>query len=275
MEPHRIAHQRGRAAQVQRGIGRTGKADHVLRPQPVQHVAQSADHQLHRTFGQDAAFDDHAETGLGQIAGLRRRFDDGGHPRQQRRRQFFQHPPDREVERVDMHRDTLQRHADMLAQKAAVARKLLDLAIDIDLPVRHLAAALAGHHHHRADTALDIDRPVAPGRPGQRVQRVQLFLALRDVAAQRLDHARAVVKTHRAQGRSTRVARPVQHRLRIRRGATGHRDHRAGHRPVDRPCIVTRGNPSPRRIAFRFQHDESSLLDCAHHDATRGGNQHY
>ena len=104
-EARRVARQRRVGAQLQRGRGRAGEADHILRAQPVEQIAGAADDQLHRALGQDAAVDDHPKGGLGQIAGLGRGFHDRRHPGQQAGGKLFQHPPDREVEGVDMDAD--------------------------------------------------------------------------------------------------------------------------------------------------------------------------
>jgi hypothetical protein len=110
----------GRRPQGQRRGGRAREADHILPVQPVQKIAQIARDQLHRAFGQDAAFQHDPHRRLGHVAARRRRFHDRGHARQKRRRKFFQHPPDGKVEGVDMDRDPLQRRADMLPHEAAL-----------------------------------------------------------------------------------------------------------------------------------------------------------
>ena len=86
----------GVRAQLERGRGRAGEADHVLPGQMVEQVADPADDQLHRSRREHAGFDHDLERGFGQIGGRRGRFDDRRHAREQGRRELLEHPPDRE-----------------------------------------------------------------------------------------------------------------------------------------------------------------------------------
>jgi hypothetical protein len=61
----------------------------------------------------DSTHDAHRR--LGEIGGGGRGLDDGGNASEQRRRQLLQHAPDREVERIDVHRRALERGHDVLA----------------------------------------------------------------------------------------------------------------------------------------------------------------
>ncbi len=49
----------------------------------------------------------------------------------------------------------------MLAKEGSVAAKLLDLAIQIDMPIGHLAPPLGGENKHRADAAINVDQMIA------------------------------------------------------------------------------------------------------------------
>ena len=118
-ETHRLLQDMRVRPQLERRIRRTGKAHRVLAGQPVQHVAQATGHELQRALGQQTAFQHQPHRQFGDVTGGRRRFHDRGHPRQQGRPQLFQHPPDREVEGVDMHSDALQRRTDVMAQELA------------------------------------------------------------------------------------------------------------------------------------------------------------
>ena len=76
-----------------------------------------------------------------------------------------------------MHRDPVQRQGDMLAQKGAVSRQLLDFTIQIDVPVRHFAPPLGGKNKHRADAAINVDPAILTRCTGQRVQGIEFLFA--------------------------------------------------------------------------------------------------
>ncbi len=117
-EPDALALDDGVRAKLERGRGRAGEADHVLPGQMVEQVADAADDQLHRARRQQAAVDHHPERGFAQIGGRAGRLDDRRHAREQGRGELLEHPPDREVEGVDVHRRALQRRVDVLADEA-------------------------------------------------------------------------------------------------------------------------------------------------------------
>ena len=85
----------------------------------IEHISQSSGHQLDRAVRQDTRLDHQAETGLGHLTGGGGRFDDSRHASQKSWCQLLQHTPDRKIERVDMHGNTLQRCTDMTAHKLA------------------------------------------------------------------------------------------------------------------------------------------------------------
>ena len=74
--------------------------------------------------------------------------------------------------------DALQRRADMLADKTAATRQHLDIAIEIDMRIRHLAPTLGGEDKHRADSAIDVDPAVGSCRAGEIGKLIQLGLAI-------------------------------------------------------------------------------------------------
>ena len=134
----------------------------------VQHIAQAPRHQLDRAIWQNAGLDHQAETGFGHLTGGGGWFDDGGHTGEQRRGELFQHAPNGEVEGVDMHRDALQRRADVAPHELTGAAQLFHGTVQIDLIIRHLATALGGIDLHRADAAIHVDQVV-----GLRTARVE------------------------------------------------------------------------------------------------------
>ena len=127
----------------------------------VQHIAQAPRHQLDRAVWQNTGLDHQAETGLAHLTGGGGGFDDGRHPGKQRRGELFQHAPNGEVERVDMHRNALQRRADVAAHELTRAAQLFYRTVKIDLIIRQLAATFGGVDLHRADPAIHIDHMVS------------------------------------------------------------------------------------------------------------------
>ena len=121
---HRIA------LQLHRGRGGTGETHHVLKRQMLHQVADPADHQLDRAPGQDVGFDHHPERGFGEPGGRACRLDDRGDPGKQCRGKLLEHSPDREVERVDMERDPLERGEDMLPDEGPGLAQRLHCAVE-------------------------------------------------------------------------------------------------------------------------------------------------
>ena len=237
-EADRVLDDMGRGAQRSRcGCG-AGEAHHVLAGEPVEHVAQAPGDKLQRAFRQQPALQHDPHAGLGHVAGRRGRLHDGRDTGKQRRREFFQHPPDREVEGVDMHRDALQRRADMLAEKGPGAGELFDLAIEIDMAIWQFAPPLGGEDKDRADAAIDIDQVIFLGRPGGKGDVVERLLVLAEFQRQRLEHPRAVVEGHRPQGRAALGADEIEHCGDVERVIPGLGHRSAGHGRADEagPC---------------------------------------
>ena len=163
--------------QLHRGRRRAGEADHVLAGEMIHQIAGRAHDQLQRALGQHVGLDHDADRKLGQIAGRRARLDDRRHAREQGRPELLQHPPDREVERVDMDGDALERGEDVLADEAAALRQRLHRAVDQHPAVGQFAPALGGEGEERAGAALDVDPAVAARRAGGVGELVQFLLA--------------------------------------------------------------------------------------------------
>ena len=233
-------------AQFQRGAGGAGEADHVLHGQMVQHVAQAAGDQLQRAFGQDAAVQHQFHCQFRHIAAVGGGFHDGGNAGQQGGCQFLQHAPDREVEGVDMHRDAAQRGADVLAQEGAVAAELLYVAVEVDMAVRHLAAALGGEDEHGADAAVDVDHVVGLRGAGVERQVIERLLVLVQVAGERLQHPGAVVECQLAQVGAAHGAGVVEHSLHVELVIAGAGNHLAGDGAGDVAGTCARCDPLTR-----------------------------
>ena len=123
---------------------------------------------------------------------------------------LFQHAPDGEVERVDMHGRAFERHADVLTDERAGLRQHLDVAVDVDAAVRQLARAATRISEQRAEAAVDVDHRVRLGRAGRIRQRVELFLELAQLLRELLEHRGPFVKRELAQRRPADLARITQ-----------------------------------------------------------------
>ena len=163
-----------------------------------------------------------------------------------------------------MHRHALKRGADMLANKATVPRQHLDIPIEVDMGVWHLAPPFRGKDECRSDPAVDIDPAVGFGRAGQIGQLIKLVFSRREVLRQRLQHAGAVMECHRAKRRAARRQRMVVHRRHVGRTGTGITDHRAGECVVKRHGIIGGRCPlsSYKGMNLEEAHGTSILNGC-------------
>ena len=101
-----------------------------------------------------------------------------GRPGEERGRELLEHPPDREVEGVDLDRDAGPRGVDVLADERARRGRAARAAVEEDGVVGQLADALAGEAEQRAEAAVDVDHRVALGRAGAERELVELVLVL-------------------------------------------------------------------------------------------------
>jgi hypothetical protein len=177
----------------------------------LEQVANAAADQLHGARRQNPGFHHDAQGALGEIRGLGRRLDDRRHAREQRRRQLFQHAPDREVERVDVHRGALKRHTDVLADEGAGPGEGFEPAIHIHPAVGKLACALACINEQGADAPVDINPGITLGRPGGVGQLVELVLVFTEEFRERFEQTRSLVKRQPPQVGAAHFARVRQH----------------------------------------------------------------
>ena len=119
-EPHRFFQQARMASELQCRRGRACEGHRILAIEQIEQIAGRAADKLYGPFRQQAAFDHHRKTGMGQVGGRRCRLDDCRNTGKQRRCQLFQHAPDRKVVGIDVNGNALQRHTDMLANKGSV-----------------------------------------------------------------------------------------------------------------------------------------------------------
>ena len=251
-ELDRLALDDGMGLELERGACRAGEADHVLPGEMVEQVADPADDQLQRAIGEQPGVDHDPHRGFAQISGRAGRLDDGGHPREQGRGKLFEHAPHGEVEGVDVDRGAGHRRIDVLADEAAAFRQRLDRAVEQDVGVGELAAALRREAQQRASAALDVDPAVLARRAGEVVELVQFLLAREDGEPEPLDDPRAVVERQLAQGGAADGAGVIQHRREIDPARSGRRDKAAVDRADDIGAVAGARNPLVAGIIEQF-----------------------
>ena len=248
-------------AQVGAGRGGAGERDRVLRAELVEQAGGAAAEQLQRALGEDAGLDDPADDELGEVRRLAGRLDDRRQPGEEGRGELLEHAPDREVERVDLHRDAGPRGVDVLAEEGALPAELLRPAVEDDGVVGQLAGALAGVGEDRADAAVDVDRRVALGGAGAGGERVELVLALGEVLGQRLEQAGALVEGQRPERRTADRARVVGHRAEVEPGRGDPGDLLAGGGVEEGRALVGGAEPGAGGVALE-QGLRSRSLRC-------------
>ena len=249
-EAYRVCDHRRMRLELASRPGRAGKGDRVLPRQVIEHIAHRTADKLKSALGQDARLDDAPHHKLGQIGRLAGGFDYAGHTGQQRRRDLFQHPPDGEVEGVDMHRDALQGRQDVLRAETAILRKQLQIAIGQDAGVGQLAPPFRGEGQHGADAALDVDPTVRARGAGAIAFVVELFLALHQREAKRLEHPGTLMERHRAQLRPGGLAAMRQNIREIQPARIDIGNRRAGCRIQQLLAFFLAGSPGSTDIAF-------------------------
>ena len=173
-----------------------------------------------------------------------------GSPARNAGRELLEHAPDREVERIDLHRDAGPRGPEVLAEEHAGLAELLGRAVEDHGVVGQLAGALAGIAEHRADAAVDVDLGVAERRAGARRQGVELVLVLAEVLGDGLEDAGALVERQRADRRPADVAGVVDHRRQVEPGRRDPGDLLAGGRVEKGLAVVGGAEPRASGIAF-------------------------
>ena len=228
-KPHPLPGHHRVVLQLDGGAGGTGKGHRILAVQLIENVPGAAHHQLQRPGGQQAGFDHNAHGGLTQRRRRAGRFDNGRHARQQGRTQFLQHPPDREVEGIDMQRQPVARGKHMLADEAALLRQRRRAAIHQHGVIGQLPAADGGVGEQGPRAALDIDPAIASARAGVIRQLIERLLARDNRLGQPLEQHGALMEGKRAQGRAAGLAGVAGHGPEIQPVRSGSGHHLAGH----------------------------------------------
>ena len=210
--------------------------------------------------GSSPESDDQLDQAGRQVRGLGGRLDQARHPGDERRGELLQRPPDREVERVDLDRDPVQRGEDVLADEGPALAQRLDGAFGEDGVVRQLALGPAGVAEQHADAAVDVELGVPEGRAGAGGQRVELLAVLAQQLPERLEQRRPLVEGQLAQRRAAGRPAVVQRRRQVdaRRRYPG--DFLAGHRVEHRAPLVRRFGPCPAHVAAQHRHRQLLCL---------------
>ena len=121
---------------------RARKQHRILSIQMVQQVARVSGDKLNSAWRQCAGFHKNPHCCLRHLGSGHCRFHDCRHARKQGLCQFFQHPPDREIVGIDVHRDPVAGRKNVLGYECAPLAEYLGLAIQKQFRVRKLSPPL-------------------------------------------------------------------------------------------------------------------------------------
>ena len=120
---------------------------------------------------------------------------------------FSSSAPDREIERVDVHRDAAARHQHVACRRSGPSCRAASPGLRAPGCPTAARCCRCGVGEQRAGAALDVDPAVGAGRAGVVRDRVELFLALDQVRGQRLQARGALLEIERQQRRHAGAAR--------------------------------------------------------------------
>jgi hypothetical protein len=169
----------------------------------VEQVTGRSHQQRERPFGEEPGFGDQLDDPVGDHRGAGGGLGQHGHPGEKRDGGLADHPPGREVERVDVNRHAVPRRTHVLCSHFPGANQVLLLAIDEHLSISEALGqvGVGRQHPHRAvDVELGITARVATVLGGE-VE--QLFACGVDRLLHLLEQRTALGK-----GQSTQVLAP-------------------------------------------------------------------
>ncbi len=135
-----------------------------------------------------------------------------GHSREKRRGGFLRQSPRRKIECVDLHRDAVARHVDVLAVKARRASELHALAVDQEFLSAERSAQF-GVGLEREDRAVDVELRVRASVAAVRHREVEQLVPLRlDRLCHLLEKNPALGEAQRAQRRPAFAASVLERR---------------------------------------------------------------
>ena len=127
---HRLPDDVPCGAYLRPGVARAGEGEHVLRAEVRDQVARRADEERERAFGQELLLDDELHDAMRDQRRAGGGLAEHRHAGEQRDGRLLGEAPGGEVERVDVHRDAVARHRDVLAVEARRAAELDAFAVD-------------------------------------------------------------------------------------------------------------------------------------------------
>src|SRR5262245_15648245 len=136
-------------------------------------IARAADEERERALRQQLAVDDELHDAVREHGRAGGRLAEDGHAREQRYRRFLSESPGGEVEGVDVHRNPMARHRDVLAVEARRATELDAVSVNeetrVSQCVRYLGKGKQGRDR-AVDVELRIRARVAAVRDAELVQ---------------------------------------------------------------------------------------------------------
>ena len=201
--------------------------------------------------GRIAALDDQPHGRLGEIGRRGRGLGDDGQAGEDRRRELFQHAPDREIERVDLNRDAFAGNKDMLAHELSALGQELGVAVDQDMVVRQFAPALGGVDEQRPDAAVDVDAAVRERRAGVVGELVERLPVGVEVLGEGFQQIGALMEGERAQRRPADAPGVARHLADVEAVAGDQRDDPAVDRAGDFRKSARRFVPTILGIALQ------------------------
>ncbi len=195
----------------------------------IEQVARITADELQCPLRKLTGFDDGPEYRLGEMTPGGGWLHDAWHTGHECGCQLLEHPPDGEVEGVDVYPHAFERHEDMPTHKGPALRQRLGGPLHMETLVREFSAAPARIGEKRADTTLDI-HPGVGARGARHVgQWVERLLAGHECLGHTLKTCRTFMKRQRPKFRTSGRTRVLQHRLEIESVTRRIADALAGH----------------------------------------------
>ena len=176
------------------GVLGTGKCDRVLTIEMIEQIANATTDQLHAARRQNAGLHDAAQHEFSQVCSARGRFNNRRNTGKQRRCKFLQHAPARKIKGIDVYRGAELWRTNVLTDEAAIARELFNLAVEVDVVVRHFSPAFARENKHRRYAAINVGPAVFARRTRLRRQGIEFLFDGVQMLRKRLEHVAALMK---------------------------------------------------------------------------------
>ena len=219
------------------------KRHHIPLIDVVQNVPCRSAHQLQRPRREDAAFVDGSDHRFGQEARDCGGFDYGRNAGQPIDRHLLQHAPYREVERVDVHRNSPLRDQEVVAAKRAFFAQRHKFSVGGKRGVGQ-PPPQAGVGKEVADAAFDVNPGVDFGRACRPTHCVELVFHAMEVKGKSFEHAPAFLESHLAKGRATDLSRKTIGRFEVDAVRGSHAHHVSCDRVVELRALPLAFHPT-------------------------------